>query len=447
MIYFFRMAQDYFSDIETSSDKAADHADEGRTIRNIPISVNRDRANPRPSTSSAHRMAQPRRAAHGSPRRSPLPFVWGIGALLVLVIAGIGVVTVFRKSSITIQPRVHTVVFDESATYQALPKSEAQGNTLAYDIAEITIEEKTTVTASGTERVEEYAKGTITVYNDFSDKPVRLIKNTRFETPDGKTFRVRASITVPGKTASGPGTLDTTVFADQPGPEFNIGPTQRFALPGLKTGAPDMFEKVYASSAAAMTGGYKGDRPIVAESDLNKASESLRNVLKAKALDAVAASVPSEAFTFPQLLAISYETLPPEGEGASTQVGEKATVRLPYIDRALFARAIASATSADAGEGDILIPNKDTFTIALSSSTPTLPGPVAFTLSGTATFVWKVDPAQMAADLAGKDKAAFQTIVQNHPGVESAEAFLRPFWRGTFPSDPAKIVVTVGNPQ
>ncbi len=368
--------------------------------------------------------------------------------MAVLALVGVGAVTIFRKSSIVVQPRIHTVVFDESAAYQAVPLQEAQGTAaLGYQIAEVPLEERTTVTASGTERVEEYAKGTITVFNDFSDKPVRLIKNTRFETPDGKTFRVRSSIMVPGKTAGGPGSIETTVYADQTGPDFNVGPVEKFSLPGLKTGAPDMYEKVYAKSSVSMSGGYKGERPIVAESDMTKATEALHASIRTKALDAVTAAVPPDSFAFPQLLTVTFESLPPQGEGAATQVGEKAIVRMPYLARADFARAIASATSADAGEGVITIPDTSTFTLTLASTSSTLATPLSFTLSGSAKFVWQVNPQQVAADLAGKDKSAFQTIVQSHPGVESAEAFLRPFWRGSFPTDPSKIIVTISEAQ
>ena len=448
VVYFFDMARDYFSEVETPAEEPAAHGEEARSIRNIPISVSRDRATPRSAVPPSRPTAQ-RRPASGSPRRGSRHVIWGVVAVAILALVGVGAVTVFRKSSIVVTPRIHTVVFDEAAAYQALPAADAQGTAaLAYRIAEVALEERTTVTASGTERVEEYAKGTITVYNEFSDKPVRLIKNTRFETPDGKTFRVRTPIMVPAKTATAPGSMETTVYADQTGPEFNVGPVDRFALPGLKTGAPDMFEKVYAKSAAPMTGGYKGDRPIVADSDMNKATEALRSTLKTKALEAVTAAIPADSFAFPQLLSVAFEALPPQGEGAATQVGEKATVRMPYLSRADFARSIASATSADAGEGEITIPDTSTFTLTLAStSSTTITDAISFTLSGTAKFVWKVDPQSVATDLAGKDKSAFQTIVQSHPGVESAEAFLRPFWRSTFPTDPSKIIVTMSEAQ
>ena len=46
--------------------------------------------------------------------------------------------------------------------------------------------------------MERKASGQIIVYNAYNDNNQKLIKNTRFETPDGKIYRIQASIIVPG---------------------------------------------------------------------------------------------------------------------------------------------------------------------------------------------------------------------------------------------------------
>lgn len=425
------MARDYFSDI---SPESGQH--DTRSIRNIPINTHRPGTRPQATRPpSAPRFRSPDRKGAGA-------LLWGAAFVAVLLVLTVGAITILRKTSVVVEPSTHTVVFDETQAYSAVPADTlAEGvMQMAYHEATVEVEARTPVNASGTEQVEEFASGTIVVYNDHQSTPLRLIKNTRFETPDGYVFRVRDSIVVPGKTAAGPGKLEVTVFADQAGPEYNKGPVERFTLPALKTSAPDMYAAVYASSQSAFTGGYRGARPVVAQSDLENAYRQLETELRAKIEAEAANKVPVDAFSFPQRMNLSFEDSPAEsGEGAAT-VGRRAVARIPYIDRLDFARAIAGATSAEAGEGVVTLPDAATFTITLASSTGDTKE-LTFTLEGTARFVWAIDTADLAKNLAGKSKGAFKSIIEGYPGAGNAQAYMRPFWRANFPENPEEIVI------
>lgn len=423
------MARDYFSDIGAD---AAPH--DSRSIRNIPINSHR------PSNQRAPSPRPPR--TQGTQRRGAGMLLWSVAFVAILLLLGVGAITVFRKTTIAVEPRTHTVVFDESQQYSAQESTEATSN-LTYQYATVESEARAAVNASGTEQVEEFATGSITVYNDFQSTPLRLIKNTRFETPDGLVYRVRESIVVPGKTASGPGTLKATVFADQAGPEYNKGPVERFTLPALKTSAPDMYAKVYASSDKPFTGGYTGLRPVVAKSDLDATYQKLEDELRTKIEAASSEKIPADAFSFPQRMVVTFEDLPAQTEGEATTVGRKAIAQVPYVDRLAFARAIAGVTSAEAGDGVVTLPDAGTFTITLASTT--VSEGLVFTLAGTARLVWAVDTIQLTQDLAGKSKEAFRTIIEGYPGIENAQAFMRPFWRSNFPENPEDMVVTLSS--
>ena len=73
---------------------------------------------------------------------------------------------------------------------------------------------------------DERATGVIVVYNAYSAAPQRLIKNTRFATEDGKIFRAKDSIVVPGTTIENgkiiPGSVEAIVVADEPGEAYNF---------------------------------------------------------------------------------------------------------------------------------------------------------------------------------------------------------------------------------
>ena len=70
----------------------------------------------------------------------------------------------------------------------------------------------------------------------------------------------------------------------------------------------------------------------------------------------------------------------------------------------------------------------------------------SFTLSGSAPLVYTVDTARIAAAVAGKTRSAAEVALTSYPEVSRAIIILRPFWKQTFPEDPAAIRVVVTNP-
>ncbi len=80
------------------------------------------------------------------------------------------------------------------------------------------------VPAESTETVNDPAQGSITIYNKQATAQT-LIKNTRFQSPDGKIFRVQDSVSIPGGSDSAPGSVQATVYADTGGDQYNIGAT------------------------------------------------------------------------------------------------------------------------------------------------------------------------------------------------------------------------------
>ena len=77
--------------------------------------------------------------------------------------------------------------------------------------------------------IERRASGKIIVFNNYSTNSQRLIARTRFETLEGKIYRIRDAVVVPGISDKDgrktPGSIEVTVFADEPGEEYNIGYT------------------------------------------------------------------------------------------------------------------------------------------------------------------------------------------------------------------------------
>ncbi|MFZ2887048.1 MAG: hypothetical protein WA021_04485 [Minisyncoccia bacterium] len=444
------MARNYMQDItpnpEPEESRPTFHEPPPRSIRSI-----------RPSTTRARLAPRPPEERHdfdlgGHPHPHPMPpkagrgkriGIWIAVAVAVLVVGGAGLLLAFDSTTITVIPRTQTVSFDASSPFTAYPEDQAAPGTISYTVMTQAFEDSATVPASGTENAEEQATGKVVVYNE-SDDMMRLIKNTRFETMDGLIFRIPNSIEVPAKSGATPGSVEVTVFADQTGPSYNVGPFNKLTLPGLKSS--ELYEKIYAKSAAAFSGGFSGQRPAVSESVLESARAEVRNRLNEKAQE-LARTAQGAAFS--GLAVVNYETLPPTQEGGgSVRINERATVSIPVFPSDRLAQAIGQAVSASAEGQSVSLRFSDGIAAQFAqtaSATDLGLQPVVFTLTGRGQIVWNVDSGALSQALAEKDEAAFQTIIGGFPSIEEARARIMPFWKSRFP-DAGDITVILEDP-
>lgn len=450
------MAKDYFEDVFPPQDSAprpsppplaplpsGESTGGEKSIRNIAVNTRRrerigaDMRVP-PSPPSLY----PRATPPSPPRGGRRIWIW-IGAVVSLIVLVVLGLFAFRASSIQVTPTTRPAAFDENVRFTVAPSVDS--GALHYTVASNEFEESAVVPGSGTETVSEKARGTVTLYNSYSSTPVRLIKNTRLEGPQGLIFRVPNEVVIPGKRGQEPGTLSTQVIADAAGEKYNIAPVERFTLPGLKS-SPDMYAGVYARSQAGMSGGFEGARPAVAPSALESAKAQMRARLEEKAREASATAASDGAVVFPELSIVSYESLPlaPEA-GGGVRIREKARVSTPVFPREMLASAAASLLGIDTAGSPVLLKDLGTVSAAYVGASPPseLVEPITFTLRGNATLVWQVDRSALAKALAGKNESQFEAIIAGFPSIAEARARIQPFWKSSFPDDPARIRISV----
>lgn len=373
-------------------------------------------------------------------------WLWALTGVSVFALALLAFLFVFRVTSISVVPQSQPVTFDDSAQFTAYPQATAAGGTLPYTVQSTDLEDSEVVPSTGTTHVSSKASGTITVVNNYSASPVKFVKNTRFQSQGGLIFRVLSDISIPGKTASGPGKVSVTVAADAPGEQYNIGPQSRFTVPGLKS-SPAEYAQVYASSATAMSGGFSGDQPGVAPSDLDAARSKVRARLQGKATAFENAQSSDTATVLGQK--VTFTDMPNTAEaGQTVRIHETAHVDVAVTPSSTFASIVSQSVAANAPEGSVRLVPKEGFAITPKDTSVSWgAGPLEFALSGHAQIVWIVDVAALSKALAGRDAGAFQTIVSNFPGVESAHARIEPFWEGKFPKEAADIHIKVEAPK
>lgn len=365
------------------------------------------------------------------PRRYSRTWIWAAAAVSVVVLAALLFIAL-RPTVVTVTPKSQTATFTEMSRFTAHPAPAAQ-DALTYTVQASEIDDSEVVPAQGIVHVEEKASGSVTVYNNYSATGVKLVKSTRFQTPDGLVFRVPADVVVPGRSGGAPGRVSVTVIADQAGEKYNVAAGTRFSLPGLKSNAA-MYSGVYATSNAAMTGGVLGDQPGMAPGAEDAARAQVRVRLEEKARELGTAKSTADTIVLPAK--VTYESLPNTAEaGGGVRIHEKARIEVPVLVASEFARAAARSLAVDADAGALTIVPKQDFSLTGESVSAVLgTDPLLIVASGSAVLVSQVDAAALADALAGRDYQAFETIVKNFTGVSEARARIEPFWKTTFPA-------------
>jgi hypothetical protein len=413
---------------------------EERSIRNITSSHRKHR---RPV--SQERVENTMPPTTQPPQRKSRSFfsrfgVW-IGALAAVLVLIVAFSLLFSGATVTVTPQQRSVLIDGTfeATQGAVPPA------LSYEVMQVDGELSATVSATGEETAEERASGQIVVFNDYSETQQRLITNTRFETPDGLIYRITQPVIVPGQREENgtlvPGSVEVTVYADEPGDQYNIGLTD-FTIPGFQ-GSPQ-FESMYARSKTPMQGGFIGERltadPSVVEQTRARLREQLEQDLREEAL----AQKTEGYYLFPGAVFALFQSLPSTDSGEQVQINERAVLYGVLFSESQLASFVAQNTIP--GFENVPVRLSDISTLSFNVTDPETVRPweadsFEFTLSGNTEVIWVFDAAQLKEDLSGRAKEALQTVLSGYQGIERAEVVLRPFWKQSFPEDPEKISV------
>ena len=377
------------------------------------------------------------------PKGTAAALLIGVGILVIAAIVVAVMSIFFHRADVSVTPHRYTAhvegSFETSASDAVLPHQRVSAD-----------DTKTkSVTASGSKHVENRASGTITVYNGYSAKSERLITNTRFETKDGKVYRVHTPVTVPGYTtkngAKVPGSVDVTVYADEAGEKYNIG-IEDFTIPGLKGSA--QFESMYAKSKTPMAGGFVGEQAVVDATLRAQTVTDLKAELDRSLRDKLLTTAPEGVLIFPDTVSVIYAEGTDTIDGENAVISVSGTASAPGFPAQQFAAVMATAAGVTA-EGPLTVENPNALSVRLT--TPDAIGgdaPFSITVSGDAALVSVIDTAQLANDLAGKNKANVNTVLAGYPGIADILVNVYPFWRSDIPEKADKVSVVIqGMPE
>lgn len=304
-------------------------------------------------------------------------------------------------------------------------------------------EETITIPVSGRKEVAQKASGKITIFNkSLSDQ--RLVATTRFRTPQGLIFRIPQTLTVPAARKSGSelveGSVESVVFADRPGAEYNIGPA-RFTVPGFE-GSPK-FDEFYAVSKEAMSGGLIGPATVVTEEDFIKAEQDINSKLREK----IISSIKTQAAGLKILDSVPVKLEPVV---ANARVGEAAdNLRLTAkgVAEIIAFREndvveLAKGYVAKGGAVELITSNLK-LEYGSPSGVDAENKTTGFEVRVMGLTAAKLDKEKITKDILGMKENAIRSYFQNIKEVESARIMLSPFWVNSIPKDAEKVEIII----
>ncbi len=369
--------------------------------------------------------------------------------LFVVIVGGaVGLSAVMGKTELTIYPEHREP--NINAEFTAYP--DKREGSLSYEILTLEAVSESQVKASGQVQVEELATGMIEIIKTTPGAE-RLIKNTRFRTPDGLVFRIKESVVVPGSVkdssgASVPGTIQAEVFADDVGERYNLEAGKTFDVPGFKESKlDDLYAAITARNSQAFTGGFSGAQFQINDDELSTARQALQIQLRNTLLARIANEKPADFIAFPDAVAITYNQLPAVEYGQDlVTIKEQAILQIPLFKATELGSFLAKEAVATYSGGEVRIDDpsviKFKYSSATTSSSVIANEPaLSFNLSGKPLLIWGYDIKSLTKDLAGLPKTSINNAVTAYPGIDAAKVHITPFWKRNFPANSEEIIV------
>lgn len=329
----------------------------------------------------------------------------------------------------------------------AISKTDLENSKIPGQIIKLNREISGEFEATGASGGATKAHGKVAVYNEYGSDPQSLVANTRFQTPDGKIYRIEKKIIIPGAKMSGgkvvsAGVVEADVIADQPGTEYNISSSE-FKIPGFE--GTDKYNGFYAKSTESMSGGSMGETRAVSQADIDKAKNDLENRLKQSAKEYVASNVPGELTVLDSAIFGKVESFDVPKVGTTVDkfnASLKATYSIFAFDHknlnAIAEKYLASQIVAGRKTfPETLVLEYEGGSLNLEQST------FGFIAKASEVTGGEINQDELKNMIAGKDEVEIGKILSANNAIENAEITFWPRWSSKAPKNAGKIKINI----
>ncbi len=338
--------------------------------------------------------------------------------------------SMLNKTEIKLIPRTESIVESKSLNVYSNPKY----NELGFDIIALSGSLKKTLTAGESILISEKASGTIRIFNNYSKEPQRLSPETRFESVSGKIFKLdKNGIKIPGKLGDNPGSIDVIVYAEKPGPEYNIDLTD-FTIPGFKeVGLDKKYENIYALSVKSFSGGFTGESFVVGDEQQKNAILELESELKSELVNRLDVEKTDKVLLVNDSIQIVFKE--PNIENIDEQkviLKQDAKIFALLIKKTKLEKYLRKAYFPETQKDDLFLLNFDNINFRYKDDKnlnfSTLKK-VKINMDLDSLLVWNIDTNLVKESLVGLPKNKISIILQEFDEIDSARIKIEPFWR------------------
>lgn len=288
------------------------------------------------------------------------------------------------------------------------------------------------------------AEGVIRLYNAYTTKSENWLSGTRFVSAEGKLFKSKDRVFVPGAEIKDgkivPKYVDVPVIAAESGEDYNIGPSH-FSIYVFR-GTP-RYTKFYGESSEYMIGG--GEAPQVTEKDLTTAQSLLIQEAETECGEKLRGEVSGDFVFLKDIL--------------ETEILEKFSLARPgdEVEKFNFKVTTRCATllfkkeDAENFVEQVIIPEIPEQKVLYRESleidyTPEIMdlelGNTTLSLDLSTEIYPEIDLLLLKKGLVGKSLSETKIFLENQPEFIRSEVQFWPFWVKSVPEDLEKIEIT-----
>jgi len=373
-------------------------------------------------------------------------FMWFLMVISVIILIFI-ISSYFSSATVYVTPKS----FEASASSTIIVSSSPQLG-LSYELITMESEMSEKILADSKANVERKAKGKVILYNSYSTVTQRLINNTRLESTEGKIYRIKGSVDIPGykiiKGVKTPGSIETEVIADMPGAEYNIkisdlkGDFKVYAFKGSTK-----YDAFYGRIFSDIIGGFIGVEKIVSE---EKLTETRKNIAEKLKTDLITKAENTKPLGF-DLLPGSYFIEEQNEDDNNTEVDSyivktKSILRAFLFKNSDLAKIIASQKLKDFTSTDNVYTiwgDGSGISITGKTNKPWEEKTLSMKIFGLTKIVWDYDVDSFKKILLGLSKKDAEKVIKEKFGdsIASISFTIRPGWNNTFPEKADRIKI------
>ena len=370
------------------------------------------------------------------------------GIIICLIVLIFISIFVLPRAQVSINPKKEAIRFETGVTASKNINSiNFTDSSVPAQIFQLETEDSKKFPTTGEKDIEERAKGTIIVYNQYSSSDQTLVKTTRFLSEGGKLFRLIETTVIPGATIEEgeiiPSSKEVEVEADEPGEAHNIAPS-KFTIPGFE-GTPK-YAGFHGRSIEPIAGGAKGRMRVVTQEDIEGALEIVSLELKNKVQEQFNKQIPDELKLLKETQSLevvdSNSSLKADEPGKEFVVTVKVKAwGLAFKEDDIF-DLIETNIADKISENKILLPA--TIKVDYLNAELNLDqGKADFSCQIEAQAAWKVDENQVKNELAGKNEIEVRKYLSSLSEIEGAKVVFWPFWVKKIPKNKDKIKIII----